>query len=69
MGASAQNTFALKADVAAAGFVDTGQYVEYRGFTGAVGSDQAHDLTVADVKAQLGQSHQPAESYRDVVQL
>ena len=68
MGPFAQNAFAIEANITLAGLVNAGEHVEDRGFAGPVGSDQADDFSRVDGKAQFGQGHKAAESYRDVVQ-
>ena len=53
---------ALEREVAGVGRVKAGDHVEEGGLAGAVGPDQAVDLTARDLEAHIGQSLQPAEA-------
>ena len=57
---------AVEHELATVGRVGAGEHVEERGLAGAVGADQAVDLTLVDGERDLGQRVQAAEAFADV---
>ena len=55
------NGLAQKIDLAVGGFIHAGDTVEDRGFSGAVGADQRHNLTLVHIQVQVIDGHNAAE--------
>jgi hypothetical protein len=62
----AQNIFTFKNHAAGFKRPETGQGVEYRGFAGAVGAHQAHDLPLFDLKGHLVHGGEAAKTHGEV---
>ena len=63
MGLQVGDISVFKEDTATGGFEDSGKQIKYRGLAGSVRSDQADQLTLADLDAVVFQGNDATESF------
>jgi hypothetical protein len=60
---------AIESDASGCGLVNASDQVECRGLSGAVGSDEAEHVTVANAQVQFGDGGKTTEADRNFVEL